>query len=188
MENRIITRSTTWGLRITRNSRTSNTKPTPMRLYSLPTYESACVRIFAYCVHAKSAGISIKTSHEHLLLHCPAVPLKVAKFQVAKNKRIDRRFIYISDSLLSLTLPASDFHPSHRRGKCLACISLLFADSSARVLAPQAGENHCKFSINFKTMVSCCKENIQVAEQNRTLRSPCGTCPWQGCNALVERH
>ena len=105
-----------------------------------------CVRIFAYCVHAKSAGISIKTSHEHLLLHCPAVPLKVAKFQVAKNKRIDRRFIYISDSLLSLTLPASDFHPSHRRGKCLACISLLFADSSARVLAPQACENHCKFS------------------------------------------
>ena len=75
-----------------------------------------CVRIFAYCVHAKSAGISIKTSHEHLLLHYPAVPLKVAKFQVAKNKRIDRRFIYISDSLLSLTLPASDFHPSHRRG------------------------------------------------------------------------
>lgn len=117
-----------------------------------------CVRIFAYCVHAKSAGISIKTSHEHLLLHCPAVPLKVAKFQVAKNKRIDRRFIYISDSLLSLTLPASDFHPSHRRGKCLACISLLFADSSARVLAPQACENHCKFSINFKTIVSCCKK------------------------------
>lgn len=147
-----------------------------------------CVHIFAYCVHAKSVGISIKTSHEHLLLHCPAVPLKVAKFQVAKNKRIDRRFIYISDSLLSPTLPASDFHPSHRRGKCLACISLLFADSSARVLAPQACENHCKFSINFKTMVSCCKENIQVAEQNRTLRSPCGTCPWQGCNALVERH
>lgn len=125
-----------------------------------------CVCIFAYCVHAKSAGISIKTSHEHLLLHCPAVPLKVAKFQVAKNKRIDRRFIYISDSLLSLTLPASDFHPSHRRGKCLACISLLFADSSARVLAPQACENHCKFSINFKTMVSCCKKIYK--SQNKT--------------------
>lgn len=125
-----------------------------------------CAHIFAYCVHAKSAGISIKTSHEHLLLHCPAVPMKVAKFQVAKNKRIDRRFIYISDSLLSPTLPASDFHPPHRRGKCLACISLLFADSSARVLALQACENHCKFSIYFKTTASCCKKIYK--SQNKT--------------------
>ena len=86
-------------------------------------------------------GLSIKTSHEHISLHCPVTGLKLSDFGVSRNKAYNKRFPI-----------NSNFHQSQPLG----VYGFIRLPSSAQVPSMQ----HAEACVARRNMKGCCKDKF----------------------------